>query len=952
MSARVLATVGLVAGFIYLAWRASASLAGAPLWLSVPFLAVEIVGFLGAATLVWALWPMPVPARGVTAHPDPDGPSPLDCAAVDAVVRVHHQREHEVRATLLSLRSVAKVHHVVLVDHSGRPSMAALATEFQAVYAAPDTEDQNGLRVITAAVRTAQFLLVDAGDVPASDIVTRLSVELRDPSVAVVQGLGVSLADDSPEHGPNRRHELTFERSSLNPSLGRRRVAVWLGSGSIVRTDALRKVPMGNERSLEAHWTASTELMRAGWSIVAPADVAVVTHRTISDDTEVYRDRVDRARSARLMVFGDRGVLRTRNFTVEQRLAVLAWAVRPLSGLRRVAFIALLCAALLSGQVPFTATAFAMAIVWVPWFLYTGLGLSLLSGWTLRPGDRTRWSLHNIGASFNGLHPQMPTRGAPRKPIISLPANQYGSSLVVAVVVLSVVLVLRGLSEQVTHTLGELPHAALVAMLTTALWMLALSLDLLRVLARRAQMRRAPRVVAALAATLGERAVSIVDLTALGAGVFGHTGFDVGEALMLDSSIPTRTGVTSMSVPVVVRNVSLLSGEGANAEWRIGVEFGEVDDATANALAEFCTIEPMWERMGVLPGSSITEPRPLVPIEDLEPAPSAGRMAVRLVSLFALVGAIASSVPTRVDATETFVHAVGGAVVTADSGQGVADAVVTVVCATDAGADLVWGTSDDTFTTPVSGTSDAEGLYRVAVNGDACWSAVSPPQHYIIDDPTAPLDQLEALDLGRGSARARTVEVQATAAQPSPTAVTGAAVGDSVWNDENGNGVRDQGELGVGGVTITLFDQSGQAVGRRVTDDAGRFRFDGLGAGAYSISATNLPQGMTFTQQGVGVDRTVDSDANPVTGRTPLVAVTPGDDMKMLDVGVHSGDSASSSGATAAKPEMLFPAPLPPAPAGPDGVQSLLTVLVLALVAMIATSILIGLTRPRRRIRV
>jgi hypothetical protein len=657
VSARVLAAVGLVAGVIYLAWRVTASLEGAPLWLSIPFLTVEIVGFLGAAALVWALWPMPVPSRAPveTGEPSPTGQP----RAVDAVIRVHQQHEHEVRATLLALRSVDKVAHLVLVDHSGRPSMASLATEFQAVYAAPDIDDLNGLRVMASAVRTPQFLLLDAGDVPACDIVTRLAADLRDEQVAVVQGLGVSLGEDSPEHGPNRRHELVFERTSLNPSLGRRRVAVWLGSGSLIRTDALREVPMVDDRALEAHWRATTALMSAGWMLTAPSDVAVFAHRTIVDDRAVYRDRVQRARAARRMVCGHGGVLRSRHFSVEQRLAVLSWAVRPLSGFRRVCFISLLCAALLSGQVPFTATTFAIAIAWVPWFLYTGLGLSLLSAWTLRPGDRTRWSLQTMGAAFTGLSTDpAPSRPPRRQPILPLPSNQYGSSLVVAVIVLSVVLVLRGLSDRVTHTLGELPHAALVAMLSIALWMLALSLDLLRVLARRAQLRRAPRILAALSATLGERAVSVVDLTALGAGVLSHTGLDVGEQMVLESAIPTRTGVTSMRVPVTVRNVTVLP----TGEWRIGVEFGAVDDATGNALAEFCSIEPMWERMGVMPGTSITEPRPVLPAVDAEPAPSAGRMAVRLVSLFALVGAIGSAVPARADASNSVTGRLGAQV--------------------------------------------------------------------------------------------------------------------------------------------------------------------------------------------------------------------------------------------------------------------------------------------------
>ena len=226
LAARALAAVGLVATCAYLVWRVGFSLHDTDLWLSLPVLAV---GFLGAAALTWALWPVPATYR---AGNDATGAPAL----LDAVVLVDQQPDHEVRATLLALRAVEHVAQVVLVDLSARPEMAALANHFHAVYAASDPADRNGVRVMLATVRTPQFVLLEAGDVPTGDIVDRLVAGFDDPQVAVVQGLGVSLAEDSAEHGPNGRHELVFERSSLNPALGRRGHAVWLGSGSLVRT--------------------------------------------------------------------------------------------------------------------------------------------------------------------------------------------------------------------------------------------------------------------------------------------------------------------------------------------------------------------------------------------------------------------------------------------------------------------------------------------------------------------------------------------------------------------------------------------------------------------------------------------------------------------------------------------------------------------------------------------
>ena len=88
----------------------------------------------------------------------------------------------------------------------------------------------------------------------------------------------------------------------------------------------------------------------------------------------VSEDRVQRARAARRWCSAATGVLRSRSFTPAQRLAVLAWAVRPLSGLRRVVFLVLLGSAILAGAVPFHATATVLVCGWLPAFVYTSLG--------------------------------------------------------------------------------------------------------------------------------------------------------------------------------------------------------------------------------------------------------------------------------------------------------------------------------------------------------------------------------------------------------------------------------------------------------------------------------------------------------------------------------------------------------------------------------------------------
>ena len=53
-----------------------------------------------------------------------------------------------------------------------------------------------------------------------------------------------------------------------------------------------------------------------------------------------------------MMIFGPDGILRLNSLRLGQRLAIVASAVRPLSGLRRAGFIAVVVASLLTGTLP------------------------------------------------------------------------------------------------------------------------------------------------------------------------------------------------------------------------------------------------------------------------------------------------------------------------------------------------------------------------------------------------------------------------------------------------------------------------------------------------------------------------------------------------------------------------------------------------------------------------
>jgi hypothetical protein len=114
-----------------------------------------------------------------------------------------------------------------------------------------------------------------------------------------------------------------------------------------------------------------------------------------------------------------------------------------------------------------------------------------------------------------------------------------------------------------------------------------------------------------------------------------------------------------------------------------------------------------------------------------------------------------------------------------------------------------------------------------------------------------------------------------------------AALGNFVWNDINRNGIQDAGETGVGGITVTLYNNSGVAVASAVTDASGYYFFANLTPGTYTVGFSNIPARSGFTSKDAAADGT-DSDADKNTGRTDAFALSAGQFKTDVDAGLIS----------------------------------------------------------------
>ena len=114
-----------------------------------------------------------------------------------------------------------------------------------------------------------------------------------------------------------------------------------------------------------------------------------------------------------------------------------------------------------------------------------------------------------------------------------------------------------------------------------------------------------------------------------------------------------------------------------------------------------------------------------------------------------------------------------------------------------------------------------------------------------------------------------------------------ATIGDFVWEDVNGNGIQDNGELGIAGVTVQLHS-GGTGVASTVTDADGFYQFTGVRPGSYSLLINDPVYQPTLPNQ--GFDDTKDSDFIPSPaplGWTGSYQIVSGQNETSIDAGLY-----------------------------------------------------------------
>jgi protocatechuate 3,4-dioxygenase beta subunit len=186
--------------------------------------------------------------------------------------------------------------------------------------------------------------------------------------------------------------------------------------------------------------------------------------------------------------------------------------------------------------------------------------------------------------------------------------------------------------------------------------------------------------------------------------------------------------------------------------------------------------------------------------------------------------------------------------------------------------------------------TDVNGAYSIAnITPGSYYVKFTAPTGYFISPKDAGGD--EALDSDADITTGKTATIVITSGLALTNVDAGmyqkGTVGNLVWLDTNGDGLKDAGETGLAGAKAQLFTAANVAVGAAFTTLAdGAYSFTNVPIGSYYVKFT-VASGYFFSPQNVGGNEAIDSDADLTTGKSATFSITSGQVVSDVDAGMY-----------------------------------------------------------------
>ncbi len=117
--------------------------------------------------------------------------------------------------------------------------------------------------------------------------------------------------------------------------------------------------------------------------------------------------------------------------------------------------------------------------------------------------------------------------------------------------------------------------------------------------------------------------------------------------------------------------------------------------------------------------------------------------------------------------------------------------------------------------------------------------------------------------------------------------VKNGSLGDTIWLDENTNGIQDSGEKGLANIKILLLDKEGKVLKESRSNKDGHYSFNNLSPDNYTLKI-ELESGFVLSPQESISDESKDSDFDQKTLSTKVITLKSGENNQNIDAGVYA----------------------------------------------------------------
>ena len=578
----------ITAGAVYLVVRATTLGDGWTIALSVPLYIAELTAFVQFLLFALIAWHARHRVLPLTRNGAPLRPSrPVD--QMDVVVDARARSAPELERTLVGARSVKHIAALLVIDDEHRPEIFEVTRALGADYISDRSTDEQCIDALIEVSTTERVGWLEAGQVPMPDFLAAGARRLADPAVGVWQSPIGMLNVDSFAHMQGGRDEDGVVRTIIGPGLDGFGVAPWTGSGSVVRRHAIEL--LGSfDNSPSPIGQRLIALQRAGWTTACDNEAHV---RAIApDDLDDYLvTRRGQATSALGMFATKNSPLTVRGLSPIERLSHIVLASMYLTGIRQMLVVLVIIGTLVSGQFPIAGSLDIVLGLWVTTVVSTTLSRRLLAGDAMRIGDWTRNAWRTVGADLAAFGSLIRARSdrpiADRRGATGLRTLGRLRVLTGVIIALDIALLLRGATLIFENLLPPFTVGQRVLIMAIGLFTLVPMVDVLHLVVARKQRRKNFRLEAELDVRVGDRDARTIDLSTSGVGVLLPFSPAVGTTLDMTISLPNLTNERPhIDVSGVVRAANLDS----TGMVRVGVEFGDLNPRSRQALIEFCMV--------------------------------------------------------------------------------------------------------------------------------------------------------------------------------------------------------------------------------------------------------------------------------------------------------------------------------------------------------------------------